>query len=211
MQVVPYHNVEKITLQFSAEFIALLGESLKHLEGVTQEISNVIDLLRAQSEPQTLLNLIIFVLDLSESMHMFQQLQRNIGKLLEYINRKVDQLLSDEVLQFYKKLNGFRTSDLRANFFDSLKLKLNNSVALCRMLRGRLEQRMPIHEFSFSVDLDLFHNPKTLMKKLLFTVHHQLRKEEEKAAASVKKLERDKTSIREKKNVEKNFLIEVRQ
>lgn len=68
---------------------------------------------------------------------------------------------------------------------------------------------MPIHEFSFSIDLDLFHNPKTLVKKLLFTVHHQLKKEEEKAAAGVRKLEKDKSSIREKKNVDKNFLIEV--
>lgn len=187
----------------------MLVECIHQLDRTTEDIAKVVDLIHGHTEPQNILNMFIFVIDLNASCFLFLRLKKSLGKLLEYINHRVDQLLSDEVVGFYQRLNDFSAADSRHNFFDSLNLKMANALLLGQLLRQRLEQKMPVHEFGFSIDIDLCHDPRTVVKKLLITVYHQLKKEEEKLTTGVKRLEKDKSSVQERKNVDKNFLIEV--
>jgi len=141
----------------------------------------------------------MFVNDLRGSEALLAGLKHYMGQLVDFLGCGRDELLSDTVLEFYKRLISFRSDNLRLAFFDMVNLILLRVSGLCERLEK--EKRAGLAEVEFCVNLEMFHDPRAVVKKLLFTAYAQVKKEEDRAA---KRVDKDK-----KVSLEKNFLIEV--
>jgi len=154
------------------------------------------------TDQSALFNLIVFVNDLRGSEALFLNLQHYIRKLIDFLESENNELMSNGVFEFYKLLTGFMSNDLRLDFFDMIKLSLEKIGSLCEKLK---KENQAIQKLEFSVNLDMFYQPRQVAKRLLVSIYSQFKKEEDKATLlATKRVDKDK-----KVNLEMNFMIEV--
>ena len=190
-----YVNEENLTMQFSEEFSLLLNKSLMRLEETLKAVKHVTDQIRA-TDPTSLSRLVHFLVDLNEAKHLYTGFSQYIRKLLTFTNSaSCDKLFDNKLFLFYHLLNEYKDANLMGDFFQTLVAQLTNTDELCAKLGSQLERpegRYNDFNLMNSLDMNIFCNPKNIMKKLLSNVHHQFKSDENL-----------------KNSLDKQFLLEV--
>ena len=122
----------------------------------------------------------------------------------KFINRKV--------LEFYTLVDEYRTFDLKLNFFDTLDLLTENLTKFCAQINENSikgDQEIILK----TVDLDIFYNSCSILKKLLFDKYvNAKKKSDEKTKESKPNSPNSPPSSPLAKNIElkeKIFYLEV--
>lgn len=200
-----FKNPEKPNLNFSNEFIKLLDNIRIDLETTNKKIQHVLSQIRLLDNTG-FISLTNIVTDLKNSGKFYENFSERITSLLDYINSENNNLMSNSILAFYTLLNNYNGKDVHANFFDMLKSSINRSNELCTKL---IEMHQATNNLtSLTININLFHQSKSLIKNILFNSYYQLRKESTKKGVADRNIKK-KNELDKPDKKEKIFLIEV--
>ena len=176
-----YVNEENLTMHFSEEFGLLLNKCLTRLEEALKVLQHAIDLIRS-SDPSGLSKLVHFLVDLNEAKQLYTCFSQNIRKLSNFLNAaSCDKLFDNKLFLFYHLINEYKDSNLMGDFFQTLLAQLKYTKEFCVKLESQLERpESRFNDFNLlnSLDMNIFCNPKNIMKKLLFNVYNQFKSDE---------------------------------
>lgn len=181
----------KLSYQFSAEFQLNCEEFLKIAETELDKIDN---LLFKTSDQSNSYEISLLLTELNDYIRLFQTIKENFSNLLNSF-RGV-QVLNEKTLNFYELINQFRSKDTKSNFFDMFKVIVSNSSILCDLFQKEYESikladsSQALNETSVKrktnmdrLNLNIFFNPKRLLKRLLFEKYNLALKNNQKAAS----------------------------
>jgi hypothetical protein len=168
------NNKDKLSLNFSSEFIKLLSEMLIDLEKTCENINNLTSSIMLNKF--NLIHFMVFITDLNDYKNLFQNLYKLTADLIENAKGSAENLMSQRLFNFYLFINEYQSNEFRLNFFQALKIQIKNSIDLCDKLSKEYQENKQNDYALNRINLDVFYNPTRIVKKVLFDLNHQFLK-----------------------------------
>jgi len=106
-----YSSRDQLSLNFSAEFIKLLGDLLIDLEKSAENITNLNAYIMSLKPTNLLIHFMCFLIDLSAYKNLFQKLYTQINELIKCIKGDSNHLMSTRLFNFYSFINRYQANN----------------------------------------------------------------------------------------------------
>ena len=177
-----HHKIHDIlSFKFSKDFISHLTHFMSQLTNAVQKIEHVCEFSLKNSPNSTFGDSLHYINDLTHFKRLFEQTKRIVLRLIECVNG--ENIMNSRVLEFYTFLNEYHTLDCRSNFFEAFQLLVDSSSKLCdKIAEASLKSQEKI-TFD-TLNLELFYNPCSILKRVLFEKYMTAKKQLEKDSKS---------------------------